>query len=152
MTILNTFDPKTTEETLNRLEKINHTAAPQWGKMNAAQMLAHLNVTYELANDRIQPTGSFIIKLLVKLLVKPIVTSDKPYKKNSGTAPIFIITDERVFEKEKTILINNIKDTEQKGIAFFDGKISSSFGKMTAKEWSTQFYKHIDHHFNQFGV
>jgi hypothetical protein len=84
--------------------------------------------------------------------VKPIVTNDNPYKKNSQTAPVFIISNERDFEKEKSIFIDNVKKTEADGVAFFEGKVSSSFGPMTAKEWSTQFYKHIDHHFTQFGV
>ena len=152
MALLNTFDSKTTEVTVSRLEKLNHTTAPQWGKMNSAQMLAHLNVTYDLAYDKIQPTGNFFTKFLVKILVKPIVVSEKPYKKNSHTAPIFIITNERDFEKEKSIFINNIKETEVKGAAYFEGKLSSSFGPMTSKEWSNQFYKHIDHHFDRFGV
>jgi len=152
MSVLNTFDPKTTEETFKRLEKLNYMSKPQWGKMNVAQMLAHLNVTYDLAYDKIQSPANFFTRILLKLLVKPLVTNDKPYKKNSHTAPVFIITNERDFEKEKSIFIDNVKKTEANGIAFFDGKVSSSFGAMTAKEWSNQFYKHIDHHFTQFGV
>ncbi len=152
MTLLNTFDPKTSEETFKRLENLNYTSKSQWGKMNVAQMLAHLNVTYDLAYDKIQSPANFFTKILLKVLVKPIVVSDKPYKKNSHTAPVFIITNERDFEKEKSIFIDNVKKTEADGVAFFEGKISSSFGPMTAKEWSTQFYKHIDHHFTQFGV
>ena len=152
MTLLNTFDPKTTEAVFARLEKLNYMSKPQWGKMNVAQMLAHLNVTYDLAYDRVQSPANFFTKILLKLLVKPLVTNDKPYKKNSHTAPVFIITNERDFEKEKSTFIDNVKKTEANGVAFFEGKISSSFGPMTAKEWSTQFYKHIDHHFTQFGV
>ena len=152
MAILNTFDPKTTEEIFKRLEKLNYMSKPQWGKMNVAQMLAHLNVTYDLAYNRVQSPANFFVKLMLKLFVKPIVTNDKPYKKNSQTAPVFIISNERDFEKEKSIFIDNVKKTEADGVAFFEGRISSSFGPMTAKEWSTQFYKHIDHHFTQFGV
>jgi hypothetical protein len=48
MALLNTFDPKTTEKTFERLEKLNYMSKPQWGKMNSAQMLAHLNVAYDL--------------------------------------------------------------------------------------------------------
>ena len=124
MNILNIFDPKTTEATLNRLEKLNHTSIPEWGKMNVAQMLAHLNVSYDLAYDKIQSPANFFTKFLLKILVKPIVVSGKPYKKNSHTAPVFIITNERVFEREKAILIENIIDTEAKGIAYFEGKVS----------------------------
>lgn len=152
MTLLNTFDPKTTETVFARLEKLNYATKPQWGKMNVAQMLAHLNVTYDLAYDRIPYSIPGFKKFILKLLVKPLVTNEKPYKKNSHTAPEFIITNERDFEKEKSIFIDNIKKTEADGVAFFEGKVSSSFGPMNAKEWSTQFYKHIDHHFTQFGV
>jgi hypothetical protein len=80
------------------------------------------------------------------------VVSEKPYKKNSHTAPEFIIADERDFEKEKSKFIDNVKQTEAHGAQYFEGRESSSFGAMTAKEWSTQFYKHINHHFTQFGV
>ena len=152
MALLNTFDPKTTEKTFERLEKLNYMSKPQWGKMSVAQMLAHLNVTYDLAYDKIQSPANFFTKFILKVFVKPIVTNDKPYKKSSQTAPVFIITNERDFEKEKSIFIDYVKQTESKGTAFFEGKVSSSFGPMTAKEWSTQFYKHIDHHFTQFGV
>lgn len=152
MTLLNTFDPKTTATVLSRLEKLNHTTTPQWGKMNSAQMLAHLNVAYDLAYNKIPYKSSFFKKFILKLLVKPLVVSEKPYKKNSHTAPEFIIADERDFEKEKSKFIDNVKQTEAHGANYFEGRESTSFGAMTAKEWSTQFYKHIDHHFTQFGV
>ena len=85
MALPSVFDPKTTEETFTRLEKISYVSKPQWGKMNSAQMLAHLNVAYDLAYDKIQSPTNFFTKILLKLLVKPIVTNEKPYKKNSHT-------------------------------------------------------------------
>ncbi len=152
MTLLNTFDPKTTEKTFERLEKLNYMSKPLWGKMNVAQMLAHLNVTYDLTYGKTKSNPSFFAKLMLKLFVKGIVTNDKPYQKNSRTGPDFIIADERDFEKEKSIFIDYVKQTEAHGAKYFEGKENPSFGVMTAKEWSTQFYKHIDHHFSQFGV
>ncbi|MFN8117658.1 MAG: DUF1569 domain-containing protein [Bacteroidia bacterium] len=152
MALPSVFDSKTTEETFKRLEKITYVSKPQWGKMNAAQMLAHLNVAYDLAYDKIQVKNSGFKKFILKLLVKPMVVGEKGYKKNSQTAPEFIIADERDFEKEKSKFIDNVKQTEAHGAKYFEGKESKSFGVMTAKEWSNQFYKHIDHHFTQFGV
>jgi Protein of unknown function (DUF1569) len=152
MTLLNTFDPKTTEETFKRLEKLNYISKPQWGKMNVAQMLAHLNVTYDLTYGKTVRHYSFFSKLMMKMFVKGIVTSDKSYPKNSRTGPDFIISNERDFEKEKSIFIDYVKQTEAKGVAYFEGKENPAFGVLTAKEWSAQFYKHIDHHFAQFGV
>ncbi len=152
MTILNTFDPTTTVAIFNRLNKLNHTTKPQWGKMNVAQMLAHVNVTYDLTYGKIKTDQSFFSKLIMKLFVKGIVTSNKPYPKNSRTGADFIITNERDFETEKNIFINYVTETQTKGTAYFEGKENPAFGVLTAKEWSTQFYKHIDHHFTQFGV
>ena len=103
-------------------------------------------------HEKIKPNPNFITKILLRLIVKKFVTNEKPYPKNSHTAPEFIITDERDFEKEKSRFIDNVKQTETKGVSYFDGRRSSSFGVLTAQEWSNQFYKHIDHHFKQFGV
>jgi hypothetical protein len=152
MALLNTFDPKTTEKTFERLEKLNYMSKPQWGKMSVAQMLAHLNVTYDFAYGRKNSNLNFFAKFMVKLFVKNIVVGEKSYTKNSRTAPEFIIANERDFEKEKSIFIDNVKKTEADGVAFFEGKENSSFGILTSKEWSNLFYKHIDHHFTQFGV
>jgi hypothetical protein len=152
MALLNTFDPQTTATVLSRLEKLNHTTKPQWGKMNSAQMLAHLNVPYDIDNGKKQTKISGFGKLMLKLFVKNIVVGEKPYIKNSRTSPDFIIADERDFEKEKALFIANVKETETKGAAHYEGKESSAFGKLTAQQWSIQFYKHLDHHFTQFGV
>lgn len=152
MALPSVFDPQTTEETFKRLEKLNYMSKPLWGKMTAAQMLAHLNVTYDLAYGKIKSNPGFFTKLMLRLFVKGIVTNEKPYTQNSRTGPDFIITDDRDFEKEKSFFIDYVKKTETHGSSYFEGKESSSFGVMTSKEWSTQFYKHIDHHFRQFGV
>jgi hypothetical protein len=152
MALPSIFDPKTTQATLERLSKISAQSKPQWGKMNAAQMLAHLNVSYDLAYDRIQSNHNLFSKLILKLFVKNIVTNEKPYAKNSRTGPEFIVADERDFEREKNLFIQNIKDTEGKGASYFEGKKSQGFGVLTAIEWNNQMYKHIDHHFHQFGV
>ncbi|WP_316832179.1 hypothetical protein [Pedobacter aquatilis] len=68
------------------------------------------------------------------------------------TAPSFLITDKKEFEKEKIRLIDYLNKTQGFGEHYFDGKESHSFGKLTKKEWNNMFYKHLDHHLNQFGV
>jgi hypothetical protein len=153
MALLNTFDSKTTELVLSRLNNLSNASQPQWGKMNVAQMLAHLNVAYDLAYGKTTPkTTNFMIKIILKLFVKNVVVGENPYKRSLQTSPEFIISNERDFEKEKSLLISNIKETETKGITYFEGKESASFGVLTSKQWSNLFYKHIDHHFTQFGV
>jgi uncharacterized damage-inducible protein DinB len=146
------FDSSTTKLTLERLEKLTSNTQAQWGKMDAGQMLAHLNVSYDLAFGKIQVNDNFFVKFMLKLFVKNAVVSEKPYPKNSQTASYFLQKGPKDFETEKSNFIENVKAVEQKGESFFDGKDSVSFGKLTKKEWSNLFYKHIDHHFGQFGV
>lgn len=152
MKILNTFEPTTTTIMLQRIDQLTPESNPIWGKMNAAQMLAHLNVAYAIAYEDMEAKYGGFAKLMLKLFVKKIVVGDKPYSKNSRTAPAFLIADQREFEKEKSRLVDYIKKTESKGVEYFEGKESASFGRLTAQEWSNMFSKHLDHHLSQFGV
>ncbi len=148
----NIFEAATTHEIIARINKLTPETQPLWGKMDAAKMLAHCCVTYEMVYTNKHPKAKGLKKLLLKLLVKPGVVNEKPYPKNSRTAPQFIIADQRIFETEKKRLIDYLEQTQTLGAAHFEGKESNSFGALTATEWNNQFYKHLDHHLTQFGV
>lgn len=152
MAIANTFDAQTTQSNLQRLEKLQYNTKPLWGKMNAPQVLAHLNVSYDMANEKITVKNSFVMKLILKTFIKKIVTDETPYKKNAHTPPVFVISNERDFEKEKALFIKNILETTEKGASHYEGKVSVSFGALTSKQWSNMFQKHLEHHFAQFGI
>ena len=147
------FDNSVSENIISRINKLNPESKPLWGKMNVAQMLAHCCVTYEFIYEEgkhKKPGG--IMKFILKLLIKPVVVSEKPYKHNSKTAPAFLMTDKRVFESEKNRLIGFIQKTQSLGAEYFNGKESHSFGVLSSTEWNNMFYKHINHHLSQFGV
>jgi hypothetical protein len=148
----NIFDLKEINTIIERLNKLDAYAKPQWGKMSVDQMLAHCNVTYEMIYETKQVKPNPFKKWMLKAIVKPYVVSEKPYKKNSRTAPEFVISDSKNFEKEKQRLIDYIKKTQSLGSAYFDNKPSHSFGKLSSEEWNNLFYKHLDHHLKQFGV
>ncbi len=148
----NIFNQVETTEIINRFNKLNSTSQPLWGKMTVGQMLAHCNVTYELVYDEKHPKPSSFKKFMLKLFVKNIVVSEKPYKKNGQTAPEFMIKDSKSFDTEKKRLVDYINKTQQLGGKYFDGKESHSFGALTTQEWNNMFYKHLDHHLKQFGV
>lgn len=152
MALPSIFEQNTNEVFFKRLEKLKNDSKPLWGKMDAPKMLAHLNVAYDLAFDRKKSKPNFFMKILIRLFVKRIVTNEKPYGNNSPTAPVFIISSNMNFEKEKSELIANIKDVQSKGQTYFEGKVNQNFGKLTAIEWNNMFYKHLDHHFRQFGI
>ena len=146
------FTEEVTAETIERIERLTPETKPLWGKMNVSQMLAHLSVMYEMVYEDFHKKPNPILRFMLKLFVKNAVVNDKPYKKNSATAPAFIIKGEKDFEIEKIRLIEYMKKTQALGRSHFDGKESLSFGPITAQEWNNLFYRHLNHHLSQFGV
>lgn len=150
--MINIFNINETNAVILRINNLKPDASPIWGKMSVDKMLAHCNVAYEMALEDKHPKPIGFKKIMLKLFVKPIVVSNKPYKRNSRTAPEFLITDEKHFELEKVRLINYILKVISLGEDYFDNRESHSFGKLTKTEWNNMFYKHLDHHLSQFGV
>jgi len=152
MALPNIFTKDISEKTINRINKLKPDTKPGWGKMSVDQMLAHLNVTYEMVYEDIHPKPNFFTRMILKAFVKKIVVNEGPYKKSSQTAPAFLIKGSRDFDAEKARLIGYINKTQALGESHFDGKESLSFGIMNKEEWNNMFYKHIDHHLTQFGA
>jgi hypothetical protein len=146
------FSKNVSEETIQRINSLSPNSQPKWGKMDVAQMLAHCNVTYELVyeNKHTKPKG--FKKWMLKTFIRNIVVNEKPFKKNGRTAPEFIIKSDKDFEKEKNRLNTYITQTQKLGGEHFNGKDSHSFGELSKTEWNNMFYKHLNHHLNQFGV
>ena len=153
MALPNIFEYNTCEQICQRITKLTVNIKPLWGKMSAAQMLAHCNVTYEYVYepDKYKPATGFM-KLILMWFIKKQVVSEKPYKKSSPTGPDFKIITDKNFEEEQSRLISFLHKAQVQGAKHFEGKMSHSFGRLTASEWNNMFYKHIDHHLRQFGV
>ena len=152
MNIPNIFSKEVTETLVARVNKLNNTQSANWGKMDVAQMLAHCNVTYDMAFDQNFKKSSPFIRFILKNLVKKGIVNAQPLKKNSSTAPEMLIKTPKNFEEEKGKLIANLQKTFKVGEAFFDRKDHPGFGVMTKDEWNNFYYKHLDHHLTQFGV
>lgn len=152
MPLPNIFNKSVSENLVQRINALTPITQPNWGKMNVAQMLAHCNVTYEMTYENKHPKPNAFMRFILKSFIKKIVTSETPYKRNSRTAPAFLITDSKDFEIEKKRLINYIHKTQELGASSFDNKMSHSFGALNVTEWNNMFYKHLDHHLTQFGV
>ncbi len=152
MALPNIFTASVSNEIISRINNLSNATPAQWGKMNATQMLAHCNVTFEFAYEEKHKKPNFFMAFILKNLVKGGLVSEKPYKKSASTAPEFIIKDDRNFDEEKNRLIEYINRTVQLGEKHFDGRESMIFGNMTSTEWNNLFYKHLDHHLTQFGV
>ncbi|MEO1013486.1 MAG: DUF1569 domain-containing protein [Bacteroidota bacterium] len=148
----NIFDVTDVAEIKGRINTLAPETKNLWGKMTVDQMLAHVNVAYDMAYTDKYPKPTGFKKFMIKLLAKNAVVGPKPYKKNSRTAPQFIIEGPRNFEEEKQRLMDYLDRTQQLGASHFHNRESHSFGPLTEKEWNTLFYKHLDHHLVQFGA
>lgn len=55
--------------------------------MTSSQMLAHLNVQYEMVYSDKHPKPNAFVKFMLKTFIKKSVCGIKPYAKNGRTAP-----------------------------------------------------------------
>jgi len=145
------FDEATHQELLNRLNKLTPETQPNWGKMNAGQMMRHCQMPLELAVGKTTiPKPNFFMKLLMKSFKKGMY-NDKPWKKNMPTPRQFRVENDRDFKHEKSTLIELINGffntREQK-----EREPHPAFGHFTYDQWGQMQYKHLDHHLRQFGV
>jgi len=152
MALPNIFDQQIADGVILRINKLTPNTQRQWGKMNVSQMMAHCNVPYEMVYENKYSEPNALMVWILTWLVKNTVVSEKPYAKNSKTAPAFLIKGDKDFEVEKKRLVDYIIRTQQLGENHFNGRKSHSFGQLTITEWNNMFYKHLNHHLNQFGV
>ncbi len=147
------FDPAVAEELTGRIRSLTPDSRPIWGKMDVTRMLAHCCVPYELAYEEgHHPRPGGLKRFLLRLLVKPGVVNEKPYRKGLPTAPEFRIVDEREFTVEQDRLAGYVERTAELGRGHFEGRDYPNFGPLSAEEWNNLFYKHLDHHLRQFGA
>lgn len=147
---MNTFFDEASRARLSeRLQKIDAGTAALWGRMSAAQMLAHCTATLQMPVGDLQVKRSFLC--LIGWIFKGMIHSDKPFSKSSPTAPEFVIRDERDFVAEKKRFLEAFQRLAQ-GPTTITCHNHPFFGKMTSHDWGCLVYKHLDHHLRQFGA
>lgn len=153
MNLPNIFTKEVSAQVIARIQNLTPDSKPLRGKMNAAQMLAHCCVSYEYGFEPEKHTRpNWLMKKLITLIAKNAVTSTKPFTKNSRTAPDMVMDTPHDFTLEQERLIAFIRKVQAQGEDYYDGLESRSFGKLNKEEWNNLFYKHLDHHLNQFRV
>jgi len=148
----NIFSTPVAEQFVARINKLSIDTPNQWGKMDVSQMMAHCNVSYDMAFNENYKKSNPILRFILKYLAKKGLVNESPLKKNSSTASEMIIKTPKVFEEEKGKLVLNVNNLVAKGENYFHLKDHPGFGVMTKQEWNNFYYKHLDHHLTQFGV
>src|SRR3984885_15863018 len=96
------FDVTVANQVKTRLGELELQSERRWGKMTAAQMLAHCSVSMQWAVGELVPEKGALPARLMGRLVKPMVfRNEDPLRKNSPTAKSLIVADERDVGKGK---------------------------------------------------
>src|SRR5580698_10393792 len=149
----NLFDVTVANQVKTRLGLLEPQSERRWGKMTAAQTLAHCSVSMQWAVGEVVPEKGPLFVRFMGRLVKPMVfRNEDPIRKNSPTAGSLIVSDTRDLGKERERLSALIDKFVVGGAAGCTRNPHSFFGSMTPEEWAILMYKHLDHHLRQFGV
>jgi hypothetical protein len=146
------FDAETLAELHERLGKLGPDAPRQWGKMTPSQMMEHTARVLEMATSPDQPLKQVFLGKAIAWIFKNRFLGEEPFGKNAPTGPDYKITDQPDFEPTRQrlgALINKFYSTGADGL---DGNVHPFFGALTGKQWGETQYKHVDHHFRQFGA
>jgi hypothetical protein len=144
------WDAGARDELAKRLENLRPDSQPAWGRLNASRMLTHLVDALRMATGdlAVQPK-----RLPIRFSpLKQLIIYGPPFKKNAPTAPELLTRNaDENWEAE-------CSDLRRMMDAFAsrppDAKLPNhpAFGKLSRRAWGVLGYKHIDHHFKQFGV
>jgi hypothetical protein len=145
------YEPAVCSSIIERIERLSPGSQRQWGTMDVSQMLAHCNETMKVVTDR-SVTKRTLLGRLLGPLFRAEYLGEKPLRRNSPTNPMFVITDEREFLREKEMLLRLVRQFSEGGEANCTKQPHSFFGRFTPAEWGISTYKHLDHHLQQFGV
>ena len=144
--------PETIATLCRRIDAISSEARPQWGKMSAAQMLAHVRLAMEQTLQPTQQAGqsTWFRRNVVKYLALYVL----PIPRNITGMPseLFASTPEEL-ERERTAckaMVQRLAEHCHTGGALT--AVHPLFGPLTTGQWQAMHVKHMDHHLRQFGV
>ena len=143
------FDPLTREELATRIHSLTPQHNAQWGKMDVFQMLKHCTMCDDMFQGNLKIKRVFIGRLLGPMILKKLLKDEKPFGRNSPTAPILKIREAGDIEQQKREWFCRLEQyADYKDI----GYVHPFFGPMTREQVGLLAYKHADHHLRQFGV
>jgi len=145
------FNKAENDAIINRINQLNNNSTAVWGKMDAAQMLAHCQVPLKVAFGEVKLKRG-LIGILFGGLAKRKMVNGQPFQKNLPTDKTFIIKTHPALEIEKQNLSELVQRFTTAGPSGLSNEPHPFFGKLTTDEWDILSWKHLDHHLRQFGV
>jgi len=151
-----TFVEMTDEKIQECLSKLKADTKAKWGIMTPQHMIEHLEYTYKIASGEIQ---DFDVATPEKILEK-VHNSLYNYKKFPQNSQFPLLEKDTLDKLRHTDLITAIeklKEQREKYLQYFkenpDAKLNNMvFGELNRYEWYLLDRKHLNHHFEQFGL
>jgi hypothetical protein len=144
------FDQAVQQEIVDRLCALTPTSERLWGKMVSAQMMAHCTKTLSMATGEMNLPRALLGRILGPLF-RPLFVGEKEFRRNGPTAKELVVDDPRTFDMEKDRLLQKIRQFGAGGATACTRHPHPFFGELTPEEWGAVMFKHLDHHFRQFG-
>ncbi|MFM7729586.1 MAG: DUF1569 domain-containing protein [Flavobacteriales bacterium] len=147
----NLFHHQTQDIVIQRIQRLTPESQPTWGKMNAAQMLRHCEIILRESLGT-PPLKRMWLGYIFGARAKKKFLSASVFKPGEYTAPRMVVLTDQNFQSAKDDLIHCIHGFCQQGPEKYDGRLHRFFGVMTADEWGTLQFNHLNHHLTQFAL
>jgi len=141
------------ENIIQTLDKLSETAKPEWGQMTAQRMVEHLTDTINMANGK-NPQELAIPEEKIERM-QHFLETDKPMARNI----------EVPFAGKNVVLRNDelptaIDELVDEWLLFEDifesnpghNAVHPFYGALNYRQWMLLNDKHLNHHFEQFGL
>lgn len=145
------FAPADQAALLARIRSLTPATPALWGRMNVAQMLAHLQIALASAVGETKRPRSLLGRVVGRL-AKRSALGPKPFGKGLPTDKSFVVKDPREFQRERDGLTARLDALARGGPSAFTDHPHIFFGPLTPPEWDLLMWKHVDHHLRQFGA
>jgi hypothetical protein len=144
------FDQRFIDDTLVACRRLSPNTVPQWGKMTAPEMFAHImtSLRYSLGKERLidNEGGLFGRFIAAPLILRGILKLPKnqPAPAMYAAAPPSATLEELEVELKSFLTFYNTP-------GFFPPP-HPYFGDIQKEGWARLHIVHLDHHLRQFGV
>ena len=143
------FDAASRDAVLSRIDRLNATTQPRWGRMNVGQMVVHCDLQLQLALGELvgapmkTPVGRFPFKqLALYVLPTPRGVPTMPEMRDPVTGDWQADRGRLKADVGRVVA----KDRNQAW------PVHPAFGTLSAAQWGRLVFSHLDHHLKQFGV
>ena len=151
-----TFVEMTDEKIQECLNNLKEDAKPKWGIMTPQHMIEHLEYTYKVASGEIKDLEITTPEKILEKVHNSLYNYEK-FPKNSNFPMLEKDTLDTLKHDDFVTSVTKFKEARENYKTYFkenpDAKLNNLvFGELNRYEWYLMERKHLNHHFEQFGL